>query len=432
MSDFNFDLARKFDFMPRREILAAQNRMLADHIRFCRANSPYYKRTLAAFPDRDYDYDFLQELPTTAKQDFAGFNDEFFAVPAREIADISFTSGTTGKPCRIAYSKSDLERLGYNDAVGFVSAGMTPEDKVLLTCTIDRCFIAGLAYYMGTVKTGASAIRNGLNTIDSHAEIVRDLRPDIIVGVPSFLAKLCSRLVEMGVDISCIRKLIGIGEPIRTRSMALTPLGAKLEELLPGRIHSTYASSEMATSFTECSVRCGGHPPADLIVVEILDEQGRRVPDGEPGEVTVTPLQVTGTPLIRFRTGDISFIIPEPCSCGRNSIRLGPVLGRKSQMLKVHGTTLFPNAFFHVLDAIPGVAEYFMEVGGTGLSDEITVFVACRNGATPESLNVREQLYSRTRIHVPVVGITEEEARRRVFGVSRKPVRFFDLRKELA
>ena len=131
MSDFNFDLARKFDFMPRREILAAQDRMLADHIRFCRANSPYYKRTLAAFPDRDYDYDFLQELPTTAKQDFAGFNDEFFAVPAREIADISFTSGTTGRPCRIAYSKSDLERLGYNDAVGFVSVGMTPEDKVL-------------------------------------------------------------------------------------------------------------------------------------------------------------------------------------------------------------------------------------------------------------------------------------------------------------
>ena len=125
----------------------------------------------------------------------------------------------------------------------------------------------------------------------------------------------------------------------------------------------------------------------------------------------------------------ISFIIPEPCSCGRNAIRLGPVLGRKSQMLKVHGTTLFPNAFFHVLDGIPEVAEYYMEVSGTALSDEITMFVACKDGLTPEQLGVAEKLYSRTRIHVPVKGVTPEEARKKVFGVSRKPVRFFDLRK---
>lgn len=382
-----FELKNSIDLLPRTEIAAIQDRLLAEHIRYCRMNSPFYRRTLAAFPDRDYNYGLLQELPTTSKYDFAACNDDFFAVPQQDIADISFTSGTTGHPCRIAYTKSDLDRLAYNDAVGFVSAGMTPEDKVLLTCTIDRCFIAGLAYYMGTVKVGASAIRNGLNSIDSHAEIVKELRPDMIVGVPSFLAKLCTRLVEMSVDISCIRKLIGIGEPIRTRAMDLTPLGKKLEELLPDRIHSTYASSEMATSFTECAARNGGHPPADLIIVEILDEDGNRVPDGEPGEITVTPVRVTGTPLIRFRTGDISFIIPGPCSCGRNSVRLGPILGRKSQMLKVHGTTLFPNAFFHVLDSMSGIAEYFMEVGGTALSDEVTMYVACKNGATSDEIN---------------------------------------------
>ena len=328
------------------------------------------------------------------------------------------------------YSAGDLDRLGYNDAVGFKAAGMVPTDKVLLTCTIDRCFIAGLAYYQGVVKVGASAVRNGLNTIASHASILSMVHPEGIVGVPSFIAKLGQYLKDNGIDGSCVKRIVCIGEPIRTRDMKLTPLGQKLEEFWPGAVHSTYASSEIVTSFTECSARCGGHPPADLAIVEILDEKGNRVPDGVTGEVTVTPLQVSGMPLVRFRTGDISFIIPEKCSCGRNTLRLGPILGRKAQMLKVHGTTLFPGAFFNVLDGIDGVSEYYMEVSGSALSDEISMFVACKAGHTVESLNIREQLYNRTRIHVPVIGVSEEDARKRVFGVSRKPVRFFDLRKE--
>ena len=277
---------------------------------------------------------------------------------------------------------------------------------------------------------GAAAIRNGLNTLESHAEVISALRPENIIGVPSFLAKLGRYLADAGIDGSCVQRLICIGEPARTRKMELTPRGAKLEGFWPGAVHSTYASSEIVTSFTECSAQCGGHPPADLAVVEILDEAGNRVPDGEVGEVTVTPLQVTGMPLVRFRTGDVSFIIPEPCPCGRGTLRLGPVLGRKAQMLKVRGTTLFPGAFFNVLDGIPGVIEYYMEVRGTALSDEITICVACREGETPESLGVAEKLYGRTRIHVPVVAVDAAAARQRVFGTSRKPVRFFDLRKD--
>ncbi len=424
-----FDLKDDISLHSGAEILTVQNRLLAQQIHYCRTHSPFYRKKFAGFPDRDYNYDLLRELPTTSKSDIAQHNDEFLAVPMREIADICFTSGTTGNPCKIFYTQGDLDRLAYNDACGYAAAGMTPDDKVLLTCTIDRCFIAGLAYYQGTVKLGAAAIRNGLNTISSHAEIIQTLRPDAVVGVPSFLVKLGQYLADNRIDGSCIKHLICIGEPIRTGTMKLTPLGGKLNEFWPDAVHSTYASSEIVTSFTECSARCGGHPPADLAVVEILDEDGNRVPDGEAGEVTVTPLQVSGMPLVRFRTGDISFIIPEKCSCGRGTIRLGPILGRKAQMLKVRGTTLFPNAFFHVLDEIPEVAEYYMEVSGTALSDEITIYAACRNGISPDQIRLADRLYSRTRIHVPVIAVSEEEARKRVFGVSRKPVRFFDLRK---
>ena len=152
---------------------------------------------------------------------------------------------------------------------------------------------------------------------------------------------------------------------------------------------------------------------------------------GEVGEVVVTPLQVTGMPLLRFRTGDVSFQVPEEhCSCGRNTLRLGPILGRKAQMLKMRGTTLFPISFFSVLDEMTEVAEYYMEVSGTALSDEVKIFAAVKApGCTAE--HIADRLYRRVRIHVPVELVTVEAARARVFGKSRKPVRFFDLRQPL-
>ena len=285
-------------------------------------------------------------------------NRDFIALPSQQVSDLCFTSGTTGTPCQIAYSQRDLDRLAYNDAVGFLAAGFLPGQRILLTCTIDRCFIAGLAYYRGVVVMNAAAIRNGLNTIESHAQIISTLQPEGIVGVPSFLAKLGAYLAEQGVDASSVKKIVCIGEPIRRQDMSLTPLGQKLEAFWPGAAHSTYASSEIATSFTECQERQGGHPPGDLAIVEILSPDGKVLPPGEVGEVTVTPLQVEAMPLVRFRTGDISFLVPGDCPCGRSTPRIGPILGRQAQMLKIRGTTLFPNAFFTVLDNIPGVVDY--------------------------------------------------------------------------
>ena len=420
-----FDADDTLAFRPADEIRREQERLLNEHLRYCREHSPFY----AALPKGPVTLEGLAELPTTGKRDVAERNADFLAVPERELSDICFTSGTTGRPCRIAYTQGDLERLAANDAAGFLAAGMREDDVVLTTCTIDRCFVAGLAYYSGVVRRGAAAIRNGLNTLESHAEIFRNNRVTGIVGVPSFLAKLGALLQRERIDASAVRCVVCIGEPLRTRELTLTPLGERLEGYWPGAVHSTYASTEIATSFTECGARSGGHAPAELAIVEIVDDAGRPVPDGETGEVCVTPLGVTGMPLVRFRTGDVSFKIPGPCSCGRNTPRLGPILGRKAQMLKVRGTTLFPALFFNALDAVAGVEDYYMEVSGSALSDEIDLHVALREG-TLESNRVAETLYARTRIHVRIHADPPEEVRRRVFGTSRKPVRFFDLRKD--
>ena len=424
----SFDVFGRLDFEDPAAIREEQTRLLNEHVAYCRAHSPYYRRILADVPDRPVTPESLAELPLTGKNELTEFNDEFLAVPPGEVADISFTSGTTGTPCRICCSGHDLKRLGFNDAKGFLAAGMKPGDRVLLTCTIDRCFLAGLAYCSGVVQMGGAAIRNGLNTIESHAEIMRQSRPDAIVGVPSFLAKLGEHLAQVGYDASSLRTLVCIGEPLRNRDLALTPLGRKLEQFFPGTAHSTYASSEIVTSFTECSARAGGHAPAELGIVEIVDEDGNVLPPGSVGEVVVTPLQVTAMPLLRFRTGDVSFLIPETgCSCGRNTPRLGPILGRKAQMLKIRGTTLFPNSFFTVLDALEDVSESYLEVSGCALSDEIRVVASVRNPDCTAQF-IAEQLYNRIRIHVPVALVPQDEARKKIFGTSRKPVRFFDLR----
>lgn len=422
----SFSLDHDLSLQPEKVIRSTQERLLNQHLATCRVHSPYYRERLGGLPGR-LRLEELPLLPLTSKHDLAADNEAFVAVPCRDLADICYTSGTTGHPCRIAYTRHDLERLAYNDARGFLATGMTADDTVLMTCTMDRCFIAGLAYYMGAVKMGATAVRNGLTSMESHAEIIRNGQITAMVGVPSFLAKLGDYLQAQAIDARGIRHLICIGEPLRNRQMELTPLGARLEAYWPGAVFSTYASSEMVTSFTECSCRCGGHPPADLALVEIVDAEGTPLPPGQEGEVTVTPLQVTGMPLLRFRTGDISFQLPEPCPCGRRTLRLGPILGRQAQMLKVRGTTLFPGTFFHVLDEIAEIDTYYMEVSGHALSDQIDLYIALRSGDL-DSLNIREKLFAKTRLQVALHVITPAEARQKVFASSRKPVRFFDLR----
>ncbi|MFA6293498.1 MAG: AMP-binding protein [Victivallales bacterium] len=423
-----FDLNRDCAFLDAGEIRQLQTRLLRKHLSYCKKKSPYYGKLLGNFDLSGFQIGDLKKLPAADKSILSENNEMFTAAPENEIRDISFTSGTTGAPCRIVYTENDLDRLAYNDATGFAASGIGPGDRVLLTCTLDRCFIAGLAYFMGVRKLGATAIRNGINSIESHADIITRLKPGSIVGVPSFMRHLGIFLQENKIDSRCVKRLICIGEPLRDENLKTNSLAKQLLQLWQAQIFSTYASSEIVTSFTECSAQCGGHLPPDLAVLEIVDESGNPLPPGAVGEVTVTPLQVTGMPLIRFRTGDISFLINSPCRCGRFSPRIGPILGRKAQMLKIKGTTLFPRTFFTVLDTSPEIAEYYMEASGDGLSDSVEIFVALKDrGMRIE--HVAKRIHAKSRITVPIREMPVEDVRKKVFSASRKPVRFFDLRK---
>jgi len=209
-------------------------------------------------------------------------------------------------------------------------------------------------------------------------------------------------------------------------------IAEELQKLWNAKVYSTYASTETITTFCECEKQSGGHLLPDLAIVEIIDEQGNVLPSGELGEVVVTPLAMEGMPLIRFKTGDISFIIDEPCLCGRNSIRLGPILGRKKQMMKVQGTTIYPQSIFSILEEVDFVSDYFLEIHKESeLSDRIQVFIALKENIFDAESIISKKIKARIRVKIEVNVIDEELLNERVYkSGSRKPIRFVDKRSE--
>jgi phenylacetate-CoA ligase len=429
-----WDYRGRVEFAPAEERRAVQTTLLREHLAHLLAHSPYYRRVLGepGVEPAQVTLEMLRELPFTDKAALGLYPDEFLAVPPREVVDIVLSSGTTGESTAVMYTENDLHRLRYNEEISFAGCGVTADDTVLLTCTIDRCFIAGLAYYSGARGLGAAVIRNGLCSVESHLEIIRRLKPTVLIGVPTFLLKLGEYLQTQGLDpvASGVKRLICIGEPLRDRNLRLLAIGERLEAVWGAPPYSTYASSETISSFCECTARQGGHLHPELAIVEIVAEDGTVLPPGEVGEVVTTPLAIEAMPLLRFRTGDVSFLIDEPCACGRTSPRLGPILGRKAQMMKVRGTTLYPNAIYAVLDAIPEIAEYYVVAASDfTLADQVTVHVAVRDAACTAAA-IGEKLQARLRVLPKVVVDDPETVRQRIYTPhSRKPIRFIDERR---
>ncbi len=379
--DFHWRKGDNLSRAPQAEIAARQNELLRRHIGYLASNSPFYRSMFADLgvrPEEITNPVDLSQLPFTCKSDLESRHGEFLAVDPEEIVDICLTSGTSGKSVTMLQSSDDLKRLAYNEEMAFRAAGFSSTDRTLVAVATDRCFMAGLAYFLGLTQIKATVIRGGSGNAALTSELVKNLHPSALVGVPTLLLNVGERLQQEGISPAGlgIKRMVCIGEPVRVQDLTLSPLGKRLEELWNTAIFGTYASTEMATSFADCTAGLGGHLLPELMMVEIVDEKGSVVPPGAFGEVVATPLGVTGMPLLRFKTGDIASLHTDPCPCGRNTHRLGPVIGRKSHMLKFRGTTIYPPAVFTVLQGIPGVAGYYLEAYSEfALSDRIRVVV---------------------------------------------------------
>ncbi|MCW3072400.1 MAG: phenylacetate--CoA ligase [Bacteroidetes bacterium] len=374
----------------------------------------------------------LQQLPVTTKDELQERNTDFICVPQNKIIDYITTSGTLGDPVLFPMTDKDLDRLAYNECISFECAGSTKEDVFQLMTTLDKRFMAGLAYFLGIRKLGAGVVRVGGGIPELQWDTIRRINPTAFVTVPSFLLKLIEYAEANGIDYrnTSITKAICIGESLRNQDFSLTTLGQKIRDKWDIKLYSTYASTEMSAAFTECAAGTGGHHHPELVIVEFLDEDNKPVKEGEPGEVTITTLGVEGMPLLRFKTGDLCSHYSEPCSCGRQTIRLGPIVGRTKQMIKYKGTTLYPPALYDILNNIEGVKNYVVEVFTNEIgTDEILIRIGCESIPENFEKDIKDHFRAKLRV-APQVKFEDIDIINKIQfpELSRKPVVFFDKR----
>lgn len=431
------DFSASIDKLQAGQINDVQSRLLKDSVQYAYDNSPFYRKRFnehGVLPSDIKDIDDIKILPLTEKDDLQQDNWSFLSVPRREIAEIVSTTGTTGSPVFIALTQSDLERLAVNEEKSFGYAGAAKGDIFNIAVTCDNLFIAGIAYYKGLSRLGATLLRLGPQNILRHLDIMRKLKPDGIVAVPSFMVHLARRAADNGIHPGelGIRKIVLIGDSIRDTDLSTNALGNLIENAFGKICYSTYGITEAQLSFCECGMQQGLHSHPDLVLTEIIDDEGRALPDGEMGELVLTPLKLEGMPLIRYRTGDITFRLSTACGCGRSSVRIGPIIGRKQQKLKVKGVTLYPKNIENAVMGLEDVVNYQIEAY-TG--DDRTDHIILRIGTNVQNGNfmvaLKDLVHAKARVTPEIEIERPEEIEKRLFeGNSRKAVTFKDRRRK--
>ncbi|MGN7759425.1 phenylacetate--CoA ligase family protein [Chryseobacterium sp. 22532] len=418
-----------------KDIKKFQEHKLQELLTYLQTHSPFYQRLFKETSINISDIqtlEDLQKIPTTTKNDLQEHNHDFFCISPDKIVDYSTTSGTLGDPVTFGLSDSDLERLAYNEAISFACAGIQKGDVVQMITTIDKRFMAGLAYFLGLRKMGASVVRMGPGIPELQWDSILRYKPKYLITVPSFLLKMIDYAEKHGLDYknSSVYGAVCIGESIKNQDFTDNILSQKIKEKWNIKLFSTYASTEMSTAFTECEFQIGGHHHPELIITEILDDNGNPVQKGENGELTITTLGVEAVPLLRFKTGDIVKAHYEPCSCGRNTMRLGPVVGRKQQMIKYKGTTLYPPAMNDILNDFNTILCYQIVIQSNEIGlDEIIIKLSTDQDHETFVNEVRDHFRAKLRVSPKIEIVDFDILSKTVFNPnSRKPITFIDLR----
>ena len=426
------------EFSHPTEIKHFQENRLMEALQFLNERSPFYQRIFRTHKidvAKIKTLEDLQFIPCATKQDLQLYNDDFLCVSRDKIVDYITTSGTLSDPVTFAMTDADLERLAYNEQISFACAGAKKGDIFQLMTTMDKRFMAGLAYFLGIRKLGAAIIRVGNGIAELQWDTIERIKPNAAVVVPSFILKLVKYAEEHHIDYqnSSIKKLVCIGENLREQDFSLNLLGQSIKEKWDVELYSTYASTEMATTFTECQYGRGGHHHPELIVCELINEQGNIVREGEIGELTITTLGVEGMPLLRFRTGDLVRFHTDPCPCGRTSMRISPIVGRLNHMIKYKGTTLYPPAIFDVLDNVPYLENYLVEASDNECgTDDVLVKIGLREQPDFDVIkDMKDRFRARIRV-APEIEICVADQIRKIImpDMSRKPIKFMDHRKK--
>jgi len=426
----NFRPELSWEFLSLDQIEARTLRALRNHVKYLKESSAYYKNALwdVSADDIKSIGDF-EKLKLTTRQIVSDNLSKFTAANKVHIVETVTTNGSSGNPLIFPLTANDLDRLAFNEALSFHGAGISSEDATQIMISFDRHCFSAMAYYRGLTLLGCNTMRTGVLPSDMQRFYIDQLKPSVVIAMPSFLKKLALDFQKKPVNSakSSIRKVICTGESIRDSEMKLNSIGKTIQELWDVKVYSSYFSAEASVSYCECEACQGGHAHPELVYTEIVDEQGNVLPDGKAGELVVTPLGVEGLPLLRYRTGDITFKITSPCSCGRNSLRIGPILGRASQLIKYRGETIYPLTITNALDAIDEINDYILVIeNNNSSSDQVAIHIA----TTPASVEkIANQLRTVAGVNFPIL-VSNLPTIQSMRGSSKEKTRIVDWREK--
>jgi phenylacetate-CoA ligase len=369
--------------LDRKALAALQLDELRTQLRRVWTNVPYYAAKMkqaGLTPDSIRSLDDVRLLPFTVKDDLRkGYPFATFAVPMKEIVRIHASTGTTGKPTVVGYTRRDMDTWTEVVSRFLVSGGLTDEDVVQIAFGYGL-FTGGFGLHYGVEKVGAAVIPASSGNTDRHILLIQDFGSTALVCTPTYAVHLGEALQKMGIDPATLKLRLGFfGGEFWTNEIR-----GKIQALLGVFATDNYGLSEIIGPGVsgECIEQRGMHVQEDHFLFEIVDRETLQpVKDGETGEVVITTLTKEGIPVIRYRTRDITRVIPDVCPCGRTTRRMEKVTGRTDDMLIIRGVNIFPSQVEEVLMRFQGTAPHYLLIATReGALDNLEIKVEMSEG----------------------------------------------------
>ncbi|HSB52115.1 MAG TPA: phenylacetate--CoA ligase [Dissulfurispiraceae bacterium] len=341
-------------------------------------NVPFYRKKfdeLNIDPDSFLSLDDLRRLPFTTKEDLRiSYPYGFFAVPLREVVRIQASSGTTGMPTVVGYTRNDIKTWSNLVARVFTAGGVTQNDIVQIAFDYGL-FTGAFGLHFGAERLGASVIPISSGNTKRQVKILQDFKTTALVCTPSFALSIAETIIESDINVNSLSLKYGL--------LGAEPWSEGMRQEIQDKLKiiatDNYGLSEVMGPGVagECLERNGLHINEDHFLVEVIDPQTLEpVPPGQTGELVITTLTKEGFPVIRYRTRDLTRLMPDPCPCGRTFVRMGKVMGRSDDMIKIRGVNVFPSQIEAVLVEIEGTEPHYQVVVERKAGvDELTVLV---------------------------------------------------------
>ncbi|WP_094227551.1 phenylacetate--CoA ligase family protein [Methanolobus psychrotolerans] len=373
----------KYETIKKEELVELQLKRLKKTAAAVYENVPFYRekfRELGISPDDIRSLDDISKLPMTKKTDLRdNYPFGLFAVPRKDVVRIHASSGTSGKPTVVGYTKNDIETWSDLMARNLTMVGLDNND-IFQNAVNYGLFTGGLGFHYGVERIGAMTVPSGTGNTSRQLEMMMDFGVTAMHCTPSYALYLAETAKEMDIVDQLSLKVGCFGaEPWSSNTRK------QLENALNIKAYDSYGLSELmgpGVAF-ECEEQDGLHIWSDHFFVEVLDENGEQVAEGEKGELVLTSLSKEALPIIRYRTGDITRLLEGECSCGRTTPRISRLLGRADDMLIVRGINVFPSQIENIIASIPEVTEHFQVIldRNAKMLDEITVKVELEENA---------------------------------------------------